>query len=79
MFGKKIPDNTLLKAVTQKLAQKCPGSTKVSAMVRGGEATVTGTIKHEHERKPIVRCIEAVAGIRRVTDQLTVEDKKKRE
>lgn len=76
MFGEKVPDKTLLKNVTRKMAQKCPSSNKVSAMVSGGEVTLTGTIKHEHERKPILRCAEAVTGVSRVTDQMNVEVKK---
>jgi hypothetical protein len=49
-FGNKTPDATLLKNVLRKLTQKCTSATRIGATVRGGAATVTGTIKYEHER-----------------------------
>ena len=76
-IGNRIPDKTLMKNVLRKLTQKCTGATRISATVRGGDATVTGTIKQEHERRPIIRCVSAVQGIGRVIDQLRVEEKKK--
>ncbi len=72
-FGNKILDKTLLRTVERKLMQKCAGTAgKISATVRGGDATITGMIKNEYERKPIVRCVAAVQGIGRVVDQLQV-------
>ena len=41
-FGNKVPDKTVLNNVTRKLSQKCNGSTRISATVRGGDATITG-------------------------------------
>ncbi|MCO8124172.1 BON domain-containing protein [Stieleria sp. TO1_6] len=76
MFGNQIPDKTLLKNVERKLMQKCSGA-KVVATVRGGDAIITGTLKNEFERKPIVRCVSAVQGIRRVVDQMKVIERKK--
>ncbi|WP_436714647.1 BON domain-containing protein [Roseiconus lacunae] len=74
-LGNQISDKTLLKNVERKLMQKCAGSVRVSATIRGGDATITGTVRHEHERKSIVRCVAAVQGIRRVVDQLRVAEK----
>lgn len=74
-FGNKTSDATLLKNVLRKLTQKCTVGTRIGATVRGGDATVTGTIKHEHERKPIIRCVSAVQGIGRVIDQLQLQKK----
>ncbi len=76
-LGNQIPDKTLQKNVERKLMQKCPGSTRIVASVRGGDATITGTLKNEYERKLIVRCVAAVQGIRRVIDNLQMPDKKK--
>lgn len=75
-FGDKTPDSTLLKNVLRKLTQKCSSGTGISATVRGGNATVTGSIKHEHERKPIIRCVSAVQGIGQVIDQLQLQKRK---
>ena len=74
-LGNQVPDKTLLKNVERKLMQKCSGATRISAAVRGGDATITGMIKNEHERRPIVRCVAAVQGINRVIDQLRVAEK----
>lgn len=76
-FGNQVPDKTLQRNVDRKLMQKCVGATRITATVRSGDATITGMIRNEHERKPIVRCVAAVQGIRRVVDQLRVEEKKK--
>jgi len=57
--------------------QKCSGATRVQATVQTGSLTVTGTIRHEHERRPIIRCVAAVQGIRNVIDQLRVSDPRK--
>ena len=75
-LGNKIPDKTLLQNVLRQLMRKAAGATQISATVSGGDATVTGKIRHEHERKPIIRCVSAVQGIRRVVDQLQIEQKK---
>lgn len=76
-LGNQVPDKTLQKHVDRKLMQKCPGSAQIRATVRSGDATITGMIKNEYERKPIVRCVAAVQGIRRVVDQLQVIERKK--
>ena len=76
-LGNQIPDKTLQKNVDRKLMQKCPGSARISVTVRSGDASITGMIKNEYERRPIVRCIAAVQGIRRVVDQLQVAERKK--
>ncbi|TWT93904.1 BON domain-containing protein [Stieleria varia] len=76
-FGNKVPDKTLQVNVIRKLAQKCAGSNRIDASVRGGDVTLTGSIKNEFERKPILRCVSAVQGIGRVVDQIRLEVKKK--
>lgn len=74
--GNKILDKTLLANVLRKLMQKCSGGSKVNATVHSGDVTITGTIRHEYERRPILRCVAAVQGIRRVIDQLQLEKKR---
>lgn len=75
-LGNKMPDKTLQANVQRRLSQKCSGNAKIQAVVRGGDVTISGVIKHEHERRPILRCLTAVQGIGRVIDQLTLEPKK---
>ena len=77
-FGTQIPDKTLLKRVVQKLSQSGTGSpSHVTATIRSGEVTLTGTLRYEHERRPILRSANGISGIRRVIDQLRVVPKKK--
>ncbi len=79
MLGNQIPDKTILKDVQRKLMQKCSGSTKISASVQSGVATITGMIKNESERRNIVRCVSAVQGVRNVSDQIRVEERPKQQ
>ncbi len=76
-LGNEIPDKTLLKNVIRKMTQKGTGSAKVTATVKNGDATLSGMISDEYKRKAIVRSVAAVQGVRRVIDQLRVEEKKK--
>ena len=75
-LGNQIPDKTILKNVLRKIMQKCTAGTKISATVRNGDATVTGSIKQEYERRPIIRTVAAVQGVNRVVDQLQLQKKK---
>jgi len=75
-IGNQIPDKTLLQTVQKRLAQKC-GSARVTATVRGGDVTITGVLKQEHERKLILRCLASLQGVKRVIDQIQLEEKKK--
>ena len=72
----KVPDKTLQTTVNRKLQQKSVGTGRITATVRSGDVTVTGTIKHETERRPVIRCISAIPGIGRVVDQLRLEARK---
>lgn len=67
----------LQRSVDRKLMQKCSGA-RITAVVRSGDATISGAIRHEHERKLIVRCVAGVPGVRRVHDQLRVDVRKNR-
>ncbi len=76
-IGNQVPDKVLLQNVLKKMAQKGTGGNRVSATVSGGDATITGTISYEHDRKPILRSVSSISGVRRVIDQLTLVVKKK--
>lgn len=76
-IGNQVPDKTLLQNVLRKMAQKGTGGNRVTATISGGEATVTGTIAYEHDRKPILKTVSGVQGIRRVIDQMVLIIKKK--
>lgn len=78
-LGKQIPDKTLLKSVTQKLAQRAGGSgNKIVASVSSGSVTLTGTLAQEYQRKAITSTMSGIGGVRRVIDLMTVVPPKKR-
>jgi osmotically-inducible protein OsmY len=80
MERKQVPDNQLNRLVTQKLSQRSAGSgARVSATVANGYVTISGTVEHEYERRPLVNAISSLSGVRRVVDQITLAPKKKRE
>jgi osmotically-inducible protein OsmY len=72
MFGKQGPsDKELLKTVNRKLDRAGGGSqSRVSAAVRQGTVTLSGSIQYENQRTPIVKAASSVAGVRNVVDQL---------
>jgi hypothetical protein len=62
----------------RKVCQQIPSQTqRTRTNERAVEELFAETISiSEHERKPIVRCVAAVQGTRRVVDQPRVEEKK---
>lgn len=78
-LGKNVPDKTLLKSVTQKLAQRVAGSgSKIVANVSAGAVTLSGTLSQEYLRRSIISSMSGIGGVRRVIDQMTVVPPKKR-
>ena len=78
--GKPVPDKTLLRSVTQKLAQRVGGSgSKITATVNSGVITLAGTLSQEYLRRSIISSMTGIGGVRRVLDQMTVVPPKKRE
>lgn len=68
MLGKNGPsDKELLKTVNRKLDRAGGGSqSRVTAAVRQGTVTLSGRIKYENQRTPIVKAASSVAGVRNV-------------
>lgn len=79
-LGSQIPDKTLMRSVTQKLAQRCSGSgSKINVDVMSGSVTLTGTLAQEYQRKAILSSMHTITGVKRVVDKMTVAPPKKRE
>lgn len=77
--GKPIPDKTLLRSVTQKLAQRVGGSgSKINVTVNSGVITLSGTLSQEFLRRSIISSMNGIGGVRRVLDQMAVVPPKKR-
>ena len=75
-LGNAVPDKTLLRDVNKKLL-RAGTQTKVSASVSGGCLTLTGTLQYEIQRRPIMRAVNQVSGMRNVVDRMTVQAKKR--
>ena len=79
-IGSKIPDKTLMRSVTQKLAQRCSGSgSKINVDVISGTVTLTGALAQEYQRKAIISSMNTITGVKRVVDKMTIVPPKKRE
>ena len=67
-------DKTILKKVNQRLARASLGSrSRVSAVVRNGQVTLSGDIQYENQRRPAIRAANGVDGVGGVVDQLKVQ------
>jgi osmotically-inducible protein OsmY len=74
----KVPDSALLKKVNERLGRTGTGGTaKVTAAVRSGQVTLTGTLQYEMQRAAMLKAANSAAGVSRVLDQMTVALKKR--
>ena len=66
-------DKTLLQQVNKRLMRTgTGGTTRVTASVRRGDVTLTGTLQYEIQRKTLIRAATSVGGVRRVVDQMVI-------
>ena len=72
-----IPDKALLQQMNQRVQRTAGYGSRVSVSVVRGEATLTGALQYEAQRRPILKAANAIGGVRRVVDQMRVEPKKK--
>ena len=77
MFGKNtISDKELSKTVNKRLVRAgCGSQTALVAAVRQGTVTLTGILKYESQRRPVLKAITNIAGVSRVIDQLRLTPK----
>jgi osmotically-inducible protein OsmY len=69
-----LSDKDILKKVQQRLARGCLGSgSRVTTTIRNGQVTINGSIEYEIQRRPALRAISSVEGVRGVVDQLRVQ------
>lgn len=79
VMGKPVPDKTLLRSVSQKIAQKSAGTnSKVTATVISGTVTLSGVLASESQRRIIMSSMQGIGGVRRIVDSMTVAAPKKR-
>jgi osmotically-inducible protein OsmY len=73
-YENRVPDRSLLSKINQRLSRCSTGSNAhVSAIVRNGTVTLSGTVDFDYQRKPLLRAASGVHGVRLVVDQLRVK------
>ena len=79
MFGeKRTSDKELAKTVSKRLVHRTGGGSRISALttlVQQGTVTLSGMLRYESQRRPILKAISAIAGVSRINDQLKVAPK----
>jgi len=69
-----VPDKTIVQKINQRLARAGLGSgSRVTVTVRGGQVTLSGTLQYEIQRRPTLRAVDGVEGVRGVADQMQVK------
>jgi len=73
MFGgSDNSDKALQKLVDRRLQRSGGGGSGVRAVVMRGSVTLSGNLKYENQRMPLLKALRGVAGVRNVLDQLKV-------
>jgi osmotically-inducible protein OsmY len=72
-----VSDRSLLQKVSQRLARTGTSQSRITATVRNGDVTLSGTISYETQRHAIVKAAGGVPDVGRVIDQLKVQAQKK--
>jgi osmotically-inducible protein OsmY len=76
MFGgNDNSDKALQKLVDRKL-QRSGGVAGLKAVVMRGSVTLSGNLKYESQRIPLMKALRGVSGVRNVQDQLKAPSKK---
>jgi len=77
MFGSEpVADKALLKKVNQRLERTGLGSRRrVNVTISRGQVTLSGNIQYEHQRRPALKAVSAVEGVRGVLDNLQLQSR----
>jgi osmotically-inducible protein OsmY len=77
MFGgNDNSDKALQKLVDRRLQRSSSGVSGMKAVVMRGSVTLSGNLKYESQRIPLMKALRGVAGVRNVQDQLKAPPKK---
>ena len=75
MFGQnEVSDKELVKTVSKRLQRGGGGG--VTAAIQRGTVTLKGKIQYETQRRPILKIVNCIAGVRNVIDQLQLEPRR---
>jgi osmotically-inducible protein OsmY len=76
MFGGNAnSDKALQKLVDRRLQRSGTSASGLKAVVMHGSVTLTGSLKYESQRMPLLKALRGVAGVRSVLDQLQLPPK----
>jgi osmotically-inducible protein OsmY len=72
MIGGKNPaaDKALQKLVDRRLQQSGGSQSGLKAVVVNGSVTLTGKLKYDNQRLPLMKSLRGVPGVRNLLDQL---------
>jgi osmotically-inducible protein OsmY len=77
MFGgNDNSDKALQKLVDRKLQRSGGSAAGLRAVVMRGSVTLSGNLKYESQRIPLMKALRGVSGVRNVLDQLKAPPKK---
>lgn len=71
-----VSDKDLLKIVHERLMRAGVSQDRIRAMVQHGNVTLVGSLQFEMQRRTYTKVVMAIAGVRRVVDQMQVAAKK---
>ena len=72
-------DKAILKKVNQRLARASLGSrSQLTAEVRNGQVTLSGTIQYDNQRRPALKAARGVDGVSGVVDRVQSQDAHRR-
>ena len=76
MFGHNAnSDKELQKLVDRRLQRSGGGGLGIRAVVMNGTVALSGNLKYESQRIPLVKALRGVSGVRNVLDQLKTPPK----
>ena len=76
MFGGNDNTDKALQKLVDRRLQRCGGAAGLRAVVMHGSVTLSGNLKYETQRIPLMKALRGVAGVRNVLDQLKAPPKK---
>jgi osmotically-inducible protein OsmY len=72
--GNQVSDKELTKTVNKRLQRGGGGS--VIADIQGGTVMLKGKIQYDSQRRPLLKIVSCIPGVRRVIDQLQLQPKR---
>jgi osmotically-inducible protein OsmY len=70
MFGANANADKALQKLVDRRLQRSGGGWGIRAVVMNGSVTLSGNLKYESQRIPLLKALRGVSGVRNVLDQL---------